>query len=80
MGSCQNGQCAIQQIQADTTMERRGRIVVATIEAIKVVAESRVHARVNARINVKHRVHMRGRHDTRVFERNAEIENVGMRV
>src|SRR5713226_8388587 len=80
MGGCRNGQLTIQQIQAETTMESRGRVVVATIKAIEVIAEGRVHAGVNAQINIEHRVHMRGRHEARVLERNAEIENVGMRV
>src|SRR6266849_3256487 len=48
MGGCSNSQRTVQQIQAETTMEGRGPVVVATIEAIEVIAEGRVHARVYA--------------------------------
>src|SRR5712691_3088244 len=61
-------------------MERRGRVVVATIKAIEVIAEGCIHAGVYTQINIEHRVHMRGRQYARVLEGNAEIENVGMRV
>src|SRR6266851_9821907 len=59
-------------------MERRGRVVVATIKAIEVIAEGRVHARSNTSVQVEPRIHVRGRDDPRMLERNAEIENVGM--
>src|SRR5882757_793818 len=80
MGGCQDGQRSPQQIQTDAAVERRGPVVVAAIEAIEAIAEGRVHARVYARINIKNWIHVRSRQYAGVLERNAEIENVGMRV
>jgi len=48
MGGGSNGQRPVQQIQAETAMECRRPVVVATIEAIEVIAEGRVHAGVDA--------------------------------
>src|SRR5216684_7501222 len=61
-------------------MERNGRVVVSASEAIERITERRIHAGVEPGIDIKHRVHVSSCHEACVLERNAEVEDVGMRV
>ena len=70
----------IQQIEPEAAMERGCRVVVATGEAIERIPKRRVHPGIDACINIDNRVQVRRRHDARVLEWDAEIENVGVRV
>src|SRR5713101_115702 len=61
-------------------MERNALVVVPAIDAIERITECRIYAGVEPGINIDHRVHVSNRHDAGVLERNAEVEDVGMRV
>src|SRR6266568_1852524 len=82
MGGRQDRERAIQEIvQADTAVERHSLVVVPVVPGGQaVVAECRIHARVDTGIDIDRLIHVCSRHYPSVLERDAEIENVGMRV
>ena len=75
MGGREDREIAVEEVQPDASRKRRPAIVVALA-----VAEGRVHAGVDARVNIEQGIDMRDRHDAGIHERDAEIEDIGMRI
>ena len=72
---------AVEEVQAEATFEARRIVVVAGIAIGRAIpAKAGVHAGDRTRIDVEHRGDMRHRHHAGILERDAEVEDVAVRI
>src|SRR5579883_2760246 len=75
MGRAEDRKIAVEKIEPDAAMERGSAVIIAGA-----VANRCIHTGRDARINIDERIDVRNGHDASVHERDAEIENIRVRI